>query len=134
MNKFKVGDRVKYISTGEIGTIKIISAYNQIKFDIFKSGGGGLYDEIYGGCYYNANDFEIELVSNIDNMNIIEKFTLNLKSEPEKSFRKAGIINGDDLLTDDGQKIFLTWLLSKNKAEFKTEVVDGILEEMKDEK
>ncbi len=64
-------------------------------------------------------------------MDIKEKFQLAFKSEPEKSFRKAGVTNGDDYLTDDGQKIFLSWLLKKHGTEFKTEVVDELLKEDK---
>jgi hypothetical protein len=65
-------------------------------------------------------------------MNIKEKFVLALTKEPQKSFRKAGITNGDDLLTDDGQNIFLSWLLHEKHAdEFKTQVVDGLLQDQK---
>lgn len=63
--------------------------------------------------------------------NIKEKFILALTKEPQKSFRKAGITNGDDILTDDGAKIFLTWLLNKNAEIFKSEVVDDLLKEEK---
>lgn len=61
----------------------------------------------------------------------LEKFALAFKKEPQKSFRKAGITNGDDILTDQGSRLFLTWLLSKHEMDFKKEVVDPIL---KDEK
>lgn len=47
--------------------------------------------------------------------------------EPQKSFRRAEITDGDNLLTQDGQRIFLTWLLGKYADEFKTAVVDGLL-------
>jgi hypothetical protein len=61
-------------------------------------------------------------------MNIKEKFVLALTKEPQKSFRKAGITNGDDILTDEGTKVFLSWLLHKKYAdEFKTEVVNELL-------
>jgi hypothetical protein len=59
------------------------------------------------------------------------KFLLAFKSEPDRSFRKAGITNGDDFLTDDGQKIFLSWLLKKHGDDFKTAVVDDLLAEEK---
>lgn len=79
--------------------------------------------------------YDLGLVNKINKnitMNIIEKFKLALKSEPQKSFRKAGITNGDDILTEDGQKIFLSWLLNeKYAADFKKEVVDGLLEDEK---
>ncbi len=68
------------------------------------------------------------------NMNIKEKFALAFKSEPEKTFRKAGITNGDDFLTDDGQKIFLSYLLKKHGVDFKKEVVDELVKEGEDKK
>ncbi len=64
---------------------------------------------------------------------IKEKFALIFKAEPEKSFRKAGITDGDDLLTEDGQSIFIKWLLDKNGNDFKKEVVDELLKKEKDE-
>lgn len=68
------------------------------------------------------------------NMNIKEKFALALTKEPMKSFRKVGITNGDNLLTDDGMKIFLSWLLdSKYAEEFKKEVVDDMLKDAKED-
>lgn len=67
-------------------------------------------------------------------MNIKDQFLLAITSEPQKSFRKAGVTNGDDLLTEDGQKVFLAWLLKQNQDAFKKEIVDPILEEMKNEK
>lgn len=62
-------------------------------------------------------------------MSIKESFALAFKNEPEKSFRKAGITNGDDFLTEDGQTIFLSWLLKQNGEAFKKEVVDALLVE-----
>jgi len=65
-------------------------------------------------------------------MNIKEKFILAITPEPKRSFRKAGITDGDDMLTDEGVKIFLTWLLyNKFADEFKKEVVDEMLKEEK---
>lgn len=57
-----------------------------------------------------------------------EKFVLLTTKEPEKTYRKAGLVDGDNLLNDEGAKIFLTWLLGKN-PEFKTEVADALVEE-----
>lgn len=77
-------------------------------------------------------DMKIIKKNSIKNMK--EKFVTMFLSEPEKSFRKAEITNGDGMLTDDGQKIFLSWMLKKYGNDFKTEVVDPILSEIKDEK
>lgn len=63
---------------------------------------------------------------------VLERFATAILPEPEKSFRKAGITNGDNLLTSDGQKVFLSWLLKKYGVDFKKDVVDELLK--KDEK
>ena len=69
------------------------------------------------------------------NMTLKERFLLTFMKEPQKSFRKAGITNGDDLLTDEGSRVFISWLLhTKFSAEFKSEVVDEILKEQEKEK
>jgi hypothetical protein len=67
-------------------------------------------------------------------MNIKGNFILSLVKEPNKSFRKAEITDNNDLLTDDGQKIFLSWLLhSKYAEEFKASVVDEMVQDKKTE-
>jgi len=92
--------------------------------------------------YANPSDYNFSLIytnpkvgeNNSKNkiMNIKEKFILAITPEPKRSFRKAGITNGDDMLTDEGVKIFLTWLLyNKFADEFKKEVVDEMLKEEK---
>jgi hypothetical protein len=64
-----------------------------------------------------------------------EAFVLSLTKEPQKSFRKAGITDGDDLLTDEGQKIFLSWLLHQKYSEdFKSTVVDDLLKDQDEKK
>jgi len=74
-----------------------------------------------------------ELINNKSIMsNLKEKFVQIFLSEPEKSFRKAGITNGDGILTSEGQEVFLTWVLKKYGSEFKTDVVDKLLEEEKE--
>ena len=76
---------------------------------------------------WQVNKDRYQVVEN--KMNIKEKFVLALTKEPKKSFRKAGITDGDDLLTDEGTKVFLTWLLhNKYSEEFKKEVVEEMLE------
>lgn len=75
-----------------------------------------------------AFESQLELISKKNVMeNVIEKFEMIFKTEPMKSFRKAEITNGNDILTDDGTKIFLSWLLQKHGNEFKKEVVDELL-------
>ena len=66
-------------------------------------------------------------------MTLKEKFVLAITPEPQKSFRKAGITNGDDLLTEEGSRVFLSWLLTKNAEDFKKEVVNDLLKEKESE-
>lgn len=120
----KVGDKVKFKNGGDKAVI----------FEVRMVYGGLVYVECeLGKRSYLVEEYNVEVISNnITNpMTNIEKFTLLFKSEPQKSFRKSGITDGDDLLTTEGTKIFLTWLLNKNQDAFKTEVVDGLLKEEK---
>ena len=75
-----------------------------------------------------------KLITNLNNMNLKDKFLTSLKGEPEKSFRKVELTNGDDMLTEEGTEVFLSWLLKKYGDDFKTEVVDEILKEEKKKK
>lgn len=61
-----------------------------------------------------------------------EKFIIAMTKEPKKSFRELGITDGDDFITTDGQKIFLTYLLNKFQEDFKKVVVDEILRKDKE--
>jgi hypothetical protein len=64
--------------------------------------------------------------------NLIKRCKELFLSEPEKSFRKAGITGDDGSLTGEGEKVFLDWLLKINSDKFKAEVVDKIIEDKKD--
>lgn len=75
---------------------------------------------------------DMKIINNKKSMeNLKEKFITAFLAEPEKSFRKAGITNGDGVLTAEGQEVFLTWLLKKHGDDFKKEVVDVLLEDEK---
>ena len=63
---------------------------------------------------------------------ISSAFVLGLTPEPKKSYRKVGITNGDDVLTDEGMKIYLTYLLNKD-TDFKKDVVDSMLVDLEKE-
>lgn len=81
--------------------------------------------------YYFAGEEMLRTADNNQSImtTITEKFISAITPEPFKTFRKAGITNGDNILTDEGGRIFLAWLLQKNAGAFKTEVADGLTEE-----
>lgn len=83
-----------------------------------------------GGYTLEPGLYEIEIIKSSKYkklMDLKSKFTGLFLQEPEKTFRKAGITTEGGELTEDGQEIFLQWLLKLNGDAFKTEVVDPIL-------
>lgn len=66
--------------------------------------------------------------------NLISSFNNLFLTEPQKSFQKAGVTDTTGMLTPDGTKVFLNWLLQTNGAAFKTAVVDPINAEADAEK
>ncbi len=124
---FKVGDRVKINESCHRNEEGVITNINGSTIAVRVDGSTD-------PSSHSGHESYLELIKSQNIMsNLTEKFALAFKKEPEKSFRKAGITNGDDLLTEDGVKVFLGWLLQQNGEKFKTEVVDGILAEMEKE-
>jgi hypothetical protein len=74
-------------------------------------------------------EHELELVNTITFMGLIEKGKLLFKSEPERSFIKAGVMDTNGQLTSEGRELWTEFLIRKFGAEFKTEVVDKIIAE-----
>lgn len=121
---FKIGDKVKVVSTYGWNYIITKIGYEGVITSI------GLSRENRECVAVNGFEVAVEdlkLITN--NMNIKEKFVLAFQKEPEKSFRKAEITNGDGFLTSDGQQVFLGYLLKKFGDDFKKEVVDDLLKE-----
>lgn len=128
----KIGDAVKcicetstnYKRIGEV--VHVSSDYLEVRYDDGELGKGKIK-------YYVITCNPInKVVSKI--MGIKETFLRGLMSEPQKTFRKAGITNGDNLLTQEGTEVFLNWLFQKNSDAFKTEVADVIVTEQQEEK
>lgn len=84
-----------------------------------------------GGCSCQ-NYWKLIKNKNTIMQNLKEKFEQIFLKEPEKSFRKAGITDGNGTLTTDGTGIFLSWLLKAQGDAFKKEVVDELLKEEKE--
>lgn len=143
---FKVGDRVKAIGSvdgivmgGKTGTVVRIGRGTRcdisVEFDDkFYAGHecGGTAKEGHGR---NGSSAEFNLINTTsENMNLVEKFKLASKTEPEKTFIKAGIMSMDGTLTTEGRDLWTAFLVKKFGDDFKTEVVDPILAEIEAEK
>lgn len=95
-----------------------------------KMGGGEYRYKVQWGSgvvnqYYYQRD--LESVTRITMSNIIEKFKLITKTEPDKSAIKAGIRTTGDVFTSDGQTLFMEYLYQQNKDDFDKVVVQPIL-------
>lgn len=130
MSKFKVGDRIKTTSNPMASAI-----YRNREATIIRDEGTGYaplrlrFDNGDECNWVYENDLVIIKKARNIMSKITDKFTLTFKKEPEKTFLKAGIIDNTDLLTTDGQSIFLSWLLKKHGEEFKKDVVDDLLKD-----
>lgn len=80
------------------------------------------------GCF-TTNDLKLKNNSASFMSNLIEKFKFLTKSEPEKSFIKAGIIDANGNLTTDGQALLIQYLLEKTKDDFNKDVVQPLLKD-----
>ncbi len=107
-----------------------VTAINNASYNYEILSGTGSLMHICGGCLGDHSVVERSINKiNAGNMTLKEKFALAFKSEPEKSFIKAGIMNSDESLTSEGRELWTAWLVRKFGAEFKTDVVDPILAE-----
>jgi len=125
--KLKVGDEVKIVwdDKGSTEYINKIGKILSVSPDY-------LYPYRLENISVSFKEEELELINK--NMNIKEQFTLAMTPEPQKSFRKVGITNGDNILTEDGMKIYLSWRLMKDATEFKKEIVDDMVAELEKSK
>jgi hypothetical protein len=138
LTKLKEGDEVEIIQKeGAITTLKgIVGEITPERFYLWQDERDGMKGdknpESRGKkCSWcvHRDDAEITLINSKSIiMSLVKKFSDLFVQEPKKSFRNAGVTDSSDMLTEDGQKVFLSWLLSKNQDAFKTEVVDKITE------
>lgn len=137
LTKLKEGDEVEVTQSDLEGKLK--GVVGEIKSKMFwlwqneiNGSRGDERPESRGRKYswsVYRDDAEITLINSKSiTMSLIKKFSDLFVQEPKKSFRNAGVTDSSDMLTEDGQKVFLSWLLSKNQDAFKTEVVDKITE------
>ena len=132
---FEVGDKVKCIDIGDKGFgWKLGFEFVIGKIDRYPGTNDVLWHQETNSYGIYANS--VELITNNKTImeNVKEKFLALFIKEPEKTFRKAGITNGDGFLTEEGQSVFLGYLLNKHGVDFKKEVVDEIVKEEKGDK
>ncbi len=133
-SKFKIGDRVKITSCQTAHVMKYIGT----EAVIYQRGDSNIDPfwrvRMCDGYEVDIYEIGLDLITNKkNNMTLKEKFVLAFLGEPEKSFRKTDITNGDGFLTTEGQAVFLAWLLKENGTKFKTDVVDGMLADLEKE-
>lgn len=138
LTKLKEGDEVEIIQQeSSITTLQgIVGEITPERFYLWqneKDGRTGYKNPESRGKKYSwsvyKDDAEIHLINSKSIiMSLVKKFSDLFVQEPKKSFRNVGVTDSSDMLTEDGQKVFLSWLLSKNQDAFKTEVVDKIIE------
>lgn len=118
---FKVGDKVKVVGIpyydGMYGIVSRVSGQNAYIGTI---------------CFAPSNLQKVTKFSTKGSSgSLLDMFKASFKKEPEKSFNKAGVTDAEDMLTDEGNALFINWFFKKNQDAFKKEVVDPIIEEMK---
>lgn len=79
---------------------------------------------------------ELKLINKKGTTNMGLKQTWNAikRGEPEKTFFKLGITDENDELTADGMALYQNWRFQQDKAQFKTDVADPIVEAQEEEK
>lgn len=128
--ELKEGDRVEVCADNcshGIPIGKVIKIHN-----IRTVGGKIRFDSDFSPSYLLAEDVRLENKTN--NMSLKSIYKALKRTEPELTFHKAGVINDNDDRTEEGTELFLDFLFAKHGAEFKKEVVDGIVSKMDEEK
>lgn len=132
--KFQVGDELRVVGrrgTDELHYAKDMDSHIGRTFKVERISGS--YLSAFGWSW--ADDWleltdSTKLKSPMTPTSLKSKFLLSLKSEPEKTFIKAGILDSTgNNFTTEGKATFEAWLWEKNKETFKKEVVDPILAE-----
>lgn len=123
-----VGSRVRW--RGIWGTVREINQQGLHVERDDNTQGGGRYVTGYGNLYLMSPSSIEEIInSNIMSNSLLSSFKSAFLTEPEKTFRKAGVTNDDGLLTQEGLTVFLAFLLKKHGDEFKKDIVDKLLTE-----
>lgn len=66
-----------------------------------------------------------------NNISLVQKYRDSQLTEPIKTLKAEGVLNNEGNFTRDGWDLFTQWLLKKFGDEFKTDVVDKLVEQPK---
>ena len=77
------------------------------------------------------NSKEISMNEETVKTSLVQKYRDSQLTEPIKTLKAAGVLNNEGSFTRDGWDLFTQWLLKKFGDEFKTEVVDKLVEQPK---
>lgn len=118
---FKVGDSLQENSGTNKGKIITIKSFY----------GSEDYEATDGSCWTDGYLLENFIKLTKNNNKLMGKLTQIYKSitrtEPDKTFIKAGVLGEDLELTPEGNDLFISYLFALNKDAFKSAVVDVIV-------
>ena len=132
-SKFKLGDKVILREDSEYygmdGSSQLCGEGEIIQIHSDSYSVEWKYKDDWCRNSYQAHDLKLTNNLTKTNMNLMQKFILAMKDEPEKTFIKQGIMTEDGVLTDDGKDLYLNWLFQQDAEDFNTQVVDLILDD-----
>ena len=131
MSKFKVGDKVTVQDSRhghgfKRGEELVIRKVLEI----------GSYGEEYhamnaaGETWYIYGDEGIKSIKTNKTTNMLEKFLNLFDTEPKLSLKKAGFMDEKGIATEDGVKVYFTYMMNtlKEEDEFFTKIVKPLAE------
>ena len=129
---------------GEDNRFAVKGIHATIQRDDFVNGSGRLIpgygegwnvslrsDGTWGG---SGNEGKLEIISKsittnkTTKMGLLNKLAELVAKEPWKTFKKLGITNGDDLLTNEGRELYIQWKFKQDADKFAEEVATPMLE------
>lgn len=147
MVEFKVGNYVRMTNDcsgsikGNIYLLRYDNTYgndNTLLYawdkEVEKLGKGGCSCHNKWELVEDIKKINADQKSEVQNMDLVSIVKNMFRTEPEKSFIKAGIMNSDNSLTIGGKEVFINYLFELNKADFNTKIVQPLLTEQEAEK
>lgn len=129
---FKRGTKVRDKETGDIWYIEQEGSCVPYVSKTYEGAMGGKRDSVISDTYIEILE-EVVGENKLTNnktiiMSLVAKFKSIVRTEPEKTLVKVGVLDEELSLTTEGKDLFLQFLFEKNKVEFKTEVADKLVE------